>query len=128
MVNHLHRGNETKRLVQAAAVAEMGRQATSAWIALGDYNVDWDISDQEGNDAFDELVAVWRWIQPLPLKGTTCFVQNGVLAPGILDMIFVAGAAASWQGTSTVLEDAPAYCPDGSAKPDHMPVQALFTF
>jgi endonuclease/exonuclease/phosphatase family metal-dependent hydrolase len=128
MVNHLHRSNSTKRRVQAAALAEIGRQASTPWIALGDYNVDWTISTQSGNDAFDELTAVWKWIEPSPLKGTTCFVSGGVLAPGILDLVLVAGSSITWQATSEVIEDAPSYCPDGATKPDHLPVRAVFTF
>ena len=69
--------------------------------------MDWTIATRQANDAFDELTAVWKWIRPSPLKGTTCFVDNGVLAPGILDLVLVAGAAVHWQAVSQVLEDAP---------------------
>lgn len=128
MVNHLHRSNSTKRRLQAAALADMARDVSTPWIALGDYNVDWTISSQQGNDAFDELTTVWKWIRPSPLRGTTCFVSGGVLAPGILDLVLIAGPALDWQAASVVLENAPNYCPDGPTKPDHMPVRATFAF
>jgi endonuclease/exonuclease/phosphatase family metal-dependent hydrolase len=75
MVNHLERGNEKTRTLQARGLREWARRQTIPIIAVGDYNFDFDFAQLTGNPAMAIFMRrdgdregrgyfVWKWIVP----------------------------------------------------------------
>jgi len=126
MVNHLFRTNNAARHEQARLLNAWARHQTLPVIAVGDYNYDWDVSQGETrhDQGFDEMTRdeVFVWVRPPALVATQCSRQFN----SVLDFIFAAHAAKTWQGSSEILERQPDYCPDSNATSDHRPVLATF--
>ncbi len=95
-------------------------------IAVGDYNFDWSLPDgsSDHDEGFDLMVSdqVFAWVQPEELIKTQCSGHNSVL-----DFVFSAGAAQTWQASSEILFRDPDYCPDDHIQSDHRPVRATFS-
>ncbi|RBO82611.1 endonuclease/exonuclease/phosphatase family protein [Marinomonas aquiplantarum] len=125
MVNHLERGNEEGRHTQAKKLNAYASGVSLPIIAMGDYNFDWDLNPgSDYRDAgYDYMTknGVFSWVKPVNMIKTSC-------SPGynsILDFAFVTsdvGEAAS----DILLRDAE-YCEDDESKPDHRPVELLFS-
>lgn len=64
MVNHLARTNTLRQ--QATGLKDWADQQQLPVIAVGDYNFDYNIDDDEGNQAMENMLAgdVWKWIFP----------------------------------------------------------------
>ncbi len=130
VVNHLYRKRSDLRRQQARQLREWAETQTVPVIALGDYNFDWE-SDQEHGQGFDAMTLnnVFAWVRPVNL------FDNGNLLPtqchndfrSVLDFVFAAGEAKTWQGTSQILFPEADYCPDDNLTSDHRPVEAIFT-
>ena len=122
MVNHLYRGSASGRLEQAILLNTWASQQTLPIIAVGDYNFDWNISNETGNESFDAFVepGTYQWIKPTNLINTICGFNS------ILDFTFTVNEASNWSGSSEVLYEAN-YCPDNNQRSDHRPVLARFT-
>jgi len=132
-VNHFNRRDEDVRNAQAEGLRKWAATQSIPVLAVGDYNLDYDPSKSEGNDAFDIVMKddVFNWIQPpcvgtnsCPPTGTQCDPQYN----SILDFALVAGAAKQWEASSEILfaneED---YCPkEKRGFSDHRPVSAHF--
>jgi len=129
MVNHFHRGSKEKRLKQSIYVRDFAkRNNDEALILIGDYNFDWTIRPESDgyhkrDPAFDAFLegGIIVWVKPDPITPTTCYERS----PGILDFVFVSGAAKNWKASSKVLIS-DSLCPDNRHTPDHRPVEARF--
>ncbi len=126
MVNHLYRSRAGKRHEQADGLNEWARKQSLPVIAVGDYNFDWSLPDgsSDHDEGFDLMVSdqVFAWVQPEELIKTQCSGHNSVL-----DFVFSAGAAQTWQASSEILFRDPDYCPDDHIQSDHRPVRATFS-
>ncbi|WAS05260.1 endonuclease/exonuclease/phosphatase family protein [Gloeomargaritales cyanobacterium VI4D9] len=131
MVNHLRRGDEQtaqERHRQAQLLNEWARTQDLPIIAVGDYNLDWDIDSRGGkrDRGFDLLTQddVFRWVQPEVLVDTQCSPEFN----SVLDFVFVAGVAKNWPAASDILYPEPEYCSPAnrSTYSDHRPVRAVF--
>nr|WP_319514373.1 endonuclease/exonuclease/phosphatase family protein [uncultured Cohaesibacter sp.] len=130
VVNHLHRGNEKKRLSQAIGLREWARMQSLPIIAVGDYNFDYDVDLNVGNVAFDAFVdqGIFEWLMPETLVATNwsdtkpADGQNDYNS--VLDFIFVSGA--DIDGVSTIFVRDNDF-PDDEYTSDHRPVVALLT-
>ncbi|HAC65479.1 MAG TPA: hypothetical protein DCF68_18600 [Cyanothece sp. UBA12306] len=122
MVNHLYRSSASGRLEQAILLNDWAAQQNLPIIAIGDYNFDWNISSETGNESFAAFVEpeTYRWIKPTNLITTICGFNS------ILDFTFTVNEASNWPGFSEVLYEAD-YCPDNNQRSDHRPVLARFT-
>ena len=123
MVNHLARGAEDIRDMQAQGLVDWVQTQTIPVVALGDYNFDYDIDEGVGNNGFDLMTATedWIWVRPDRLmKSQAAFSYNS-----ILDFVFVANAPETWSGFSDILS---LYTPfeDDEITVDHRPVAATF--
>ena len=125
MVNHLYRSRANRRHEQAQLLNAWARAQSLPVIAVGDYNFDWSVidGDNDHDAGYDHMTAdsVFRWVRPKVLIKTQCSNYNSVL-----DFVFVAGAAKSWQGDSEILEAQASYCPDDATGSDHRPILATF--
>ncbi|MDQ8200680.1 hypothetical protein QEH56_21110 [Pelagicoccus enzymogenes] len=124
MVNHLYRGREDQRHLQAEMLNEWVGSQVVPVVAVGDYNFDWDVSEN-GNSrdrGFDLMTAggAWAWIKPDPVEVT--HLSNRY--DSILDFVFVSGNALGWSAVSSVMK--PYGGPDDDFKSDHLPVFASF--
>ena len=145
VVNHLQRG-------LGAPTNEM-RQAQASWlkqwvqgrvdnvrvpaiILVGDYNFDVNPYTKRGNPAFDIFMhnGMFRWVEPGCLADDSCPITGTGCHPhfnSILDFVFLAGTARTWNATSEILfEDETNYCADESGEyggSDHRPVRAVLT-
>jgi len=127
VVNHLHRGDEKKRMAQAVGLREWARKQTLPVIAVGDYNFDVDVATQKGNYAYDAFLqdGVFRWLQPDQLVTTNW--SDKMPADGVndydsvLDFVFLSGGA--WNGISKIIVR-PGDFPDDEYTSDHRAVLA----
>lgn len=128
MVNHLYRSRAEARHLQAAQLNDWAQQQTIPVVAVGDYNFDWDIPSNGArrDQGFDNMIAddVFDWVEPTNILKTHCSNRFN----SILDFIFLAHQAPTWQATSEILFPEDSYCPDNSAKSDHRPVLATIQF
>ena len=125
MVNHLARGDNDLRRLQAERLNTWVRQQTVPVIATGDYNFDWEVSGGDTNHdvGYDRMIAqsAWSWVRPTTLIKSQCDANHN----SVLDFVFVNAAARNWQGSAIILQ-VPGDCNDDNEKPDHRPVQAEF--
>jgi len=127
MVVHLYRGSTSGRHQQATMLNQWARSQTLPVIACGDWNFDWHV--QTGDDpssrdrGFDHLTSdgVFTWVRPNTLVKTQDSDFNSVL-----DFVFVAGEAAGWQATSTIVVERGDF-PNDRRTSDHRPVECVFT-
>jgi endonuclease/exonuclease/phosphatase (EEP) superfamily protein YafD len=125
MVNHLYRSRAARRHEQSQLLNAWARTQTLPIIALGDYNYDWSVQngDTDHDAGYDLLTAdgVFVWIRPATLRRTHCSHHNSVL-----DFVFAAGDARTWDGLAEILPADPSYCPDDNTTSDHRMVVAAF--
>ncbi len=120
MVNHLYRGNTTKRNKQAKGLREWIRQQDIPVLAVGDYNLDYQVPTGPGNQAFNIIRQGGHvlWIEPEE-KMRTEDSHNS-----ILDFVFVNDAAAAWEIKSRILVLDDEFEPE-DLKADHRPLEAI---
>ncbi|MFW7380728.1 MAG: endonuclease/exonuclease/phosphatase family protein [Oligoflexus sp.] len=120
--NHLYRGSESSRHEQARRLNDWGRVQNLPTIAVGDYNFDWELHTERRDMGFDLLTSdnVFVWVKPRDLIKTQCSGQFN----SILDFIFLAGKAQSWQASSKIKFPEPDYCIRNPWGSDHRPVTA----
>lgn len=127
--NHLYRTQEDDRDRQAAILNQWARAQTLPIVAGGDFNFDYDVPDgpSESDRGFDNLTAdgVFVWVEPDTLYPTQCSNSLPCRYDEILDFIFTAGDARSWQAESAIVLR-PDDFPDDNRKSDHRPVVATF--
>lgn len=127
MVNHLNRGNATRRHEQATLLNEWATTQTLPVIAVGDYNFDWNLPNGDTNHdlGYDNLTRgdVYRWVRPATLLKTQCDPNFN----SVLDFVFVTGAAKAWPATSEIQFPETSYCQDDSQRSDHRPLHAVLT-
>ncbi|EGY27644.1 endonuclease/exonuclease/phosphatase [Desulfovibrio sp. A2] len=126
VVNHLHRGNATRRVEQARLLKEWvsSQPKDVNIIAVGDYNFDWDLPDGASRDkGFDVLVASdgVRWVKPEKLIKTQCSPRYN----SVLDFVFLGQHAKMWDGRAQIYFPDPNYCTSSSVYSDHRPVGAV---
>lgn len=122
MVNHLYRTNDDARKTQAELLNDWAKESELPVIAVGDYNFDYEIDDEQGNESFEAFMEddVFKWLRPVELIRT---IWSPGYDPSILDFIFVSGAAKNWQAESRVMVR-PFDFPDTEKNSDHRPIEA----
>ena len=130
MNNHLARGREHVRTMQAKQLVEWARDQNVPIVALGDYNFDYVFKTRRGNDGFDAMLRdnIWKWVEPEELIDTSWF-DNPENPDGrddyegsMLDFAFVAGAATEWKSECRVIVR-PGDFPDDDKTSDHRPYE-----
>lgn len=127
MVNHLARGNAEFRTQQAIGLREWARDQSVGVINVGDFNLDYLIATDQGNEAFNEMLRdnVYQWVRPKTLVDTNWADDNndGIddYPNDILDFAFVAGPAKDWHPTSVIIVE-PGDFPDDETTSDHRPI------
>jgi len=127
MNNHLARGNEDNRNLQAIGLREWARRQTLPIVAVGDYNFDYVFQTKKGNREFTEFMrdGIWQWVKPESLVDSNWYDGNddGVddYAGSILDFAFVAQSAKDWSATCRV-HQWPGDFPDDKFTSDHRPL------
>lgn len=88
VVNHLARTNAESRREQAEGLVTWVQQQEIPVLPMGDFNFDWDISDEEGNAAFNIFIegGHWTWVEPAVKVKT----EDSDAYDSILDFAFVA--------------------------------------
>lgn len=130
VVNHFNRVDADKRELQAQNLREWGRSQGLPIIAVGDYNFDFSISTQRGNQAFDIFLSddTFVWLKPNCLSRGTCPTTGTQCNPrydGILDFIFLGNQAQTWRGSSEIIfKDKPVCEKNNRGYSDHYPVKA----
>ncbi len=123
MVNHLARGAEDIRNMQATGLVSWAVEQTLPVIALGDYNFDYDIDEGVGNAGFNLFTQDehWIWVRPERLKKS----QSAFSYNSILDFAFAANIPENWAGYSEILS---LYEPfeDDDVTVDHRPLDTTF--
>lgn len=129
MVNHLYRGNVSRRHEQARLLNEWAAGQTLPVIAVGDYNFDYDVNTEDHDLGFDNITVndVFRWVRPDVLVLTQCSATSSGTCQfnSVLDFVFVSGSAQSWQSESVIIVE-PGDLPDDSTTSDHRPVSGTF--
>ncbi|MCU0710933.1 MAG: hypothetical protein MUC43_02660 [Pirellula sp.] len=134
IVNHLARGEAELRADQAKMLVKWAERIGEPAISAGDHNFDFDFKTQKGNPAFDAMVDgdVWSWVKPNPLIDSNWSDDRRVTdrrvdryPDSILDFIFVANQAKSWNGKSIVVVR-PGDFPDSDKTSDHRPILGTF--
>ena len=134
MVNHLARGKAEIRQQQASMLVEWARDQTLPVFALGDYNFDFVFSTRKGNRGFVNMMRdnIWRWVEPGELIDTNWY-DNPREPDGkddhpesILDFVFLAGPAKTWETASNVIVRDGDF-PDDETTSDHRPLELLLS-
>lgn len=126
--NHLARGNESVRLMQAEGLVAWAREQSLPIIAVGDYNFDFDFAADTGNDAFKAFMrdGIWSWARPAELVDTNWSDRNedGVddFPGSMLDFAFTAGPATLWTVEAAAVVEAGDF-PDDARTSDHRPIR-----
>ncbi len=125
VANHLHRGSEQKRLTEAQALNGWARTIDAPAIALGDFNLDFNIvgypqSGPPQGSAYPVLLEddVWAWVRPDVLMPTQC--GSGYYS--VLDFAFVADEAKQWPRESKIWDIG---CKNTPQRPDHLPIDLV---
>ncbi len=130
MNNHLARGKERVRVIQAEQLVQWAREQLLPTVALGDYNLDYVFATGKGNSAFAPMIkdGVWKWVQPVDLIDTNWF-DNPQSPDGlddypgsILDFAFVTGPAKDWEAICKVIVRDGDF-PDDERTSDHRPFE-----
>lgn len=134
VANHLARGEADLRTEQARMLVKWAADRNEPVITAGDFNFDYDFKTQQGNPAFQAMMAdgVWEWLKPDPLVDSNWSDDRQVVGQrvdrypdSILDFVFVANGAKQWQGESDVVVRASDF-PDNDQTSDHRPLIARF--
>lgn len=132
MVNHLARGSEEARQLQAKKLVEWARQESMPIVALGDYNFDYVFKTRSGNEAFRVFMKdnVWEWVEPFELVDTNWY-DNPEEPDGkddypgsMLDFVFVAGPAKDWTKSCKIIVRDGDF-PDDEETSDHRPYELI---
>ena len=134
MNNHLARGKEEVRLIQAKQLVAWARTQLLPIVALGDYNLDYVFATEKGNSAFLPMLHdnVWKWVKPVEMIDTNWYdnprdPDGEDDYPGsLLDFAFVSGPAKAWQATCKVIVR-PGDFPDDETTSDHRPFELLIS-
>jgi endonuclease/exonuclease/phosphatase family metal-dependent hydrolase len=137
-VNHLARGDAGVRKVQADGLREWARDQDVLVISAGDFNFDFEINENRGNDGFDAMLAggVWTWVRPAKLIDTNWADIDSRLPvdqrrdryPGsILDFVFIANNTNGWPVQSEVIVREGDF-PDTGQSSDHRPITCVVEF
>ena len=134
MNNHLARGKEEVRLIQAKQLVEWARTQLLPVVALGDYNLDYVFETQKGNSAFAPMLQdnVWKWVKPVEMIDTNWYddpkdPDGKDDYPGsLLDFAFVSGPAKAWKATCKVIVR-PGDFPDDENTSDHRPFELMIS-
>lgn len=130
MNNHLTRGKEENRNLQAELLSAWAGQSILPIIAVGDYNMDYDFRTRKGNAAFDIMQkdGRWKWIEPKELIDSNWAdsKRDGKddYPESLLDFVFVNQAAQKLQISCEVIVR-PGDFPDDEKTSDHRPVLTL---
>jgi endonuclease/exonuclease/phosphatase family metal-dependent hydrolase len=128
VVNHFNRSDTDKRELQAENFRQWARSQQLPIIAVGDYNFDFSLSTQKGNQAYNIFTVddTFTWLKPSCLTTNTCpstGTQCNSRYDGILDFIFLGNQAQQWQGSSEILFiDQPVCQKNPRGYADHYPV------
>lgn len=134
IVNHLARGEAELRTDQARMLCKWAMAHPEPVIAAGDFNFDYEFNTGKGNDGFTAMMEgdVWEWIKPDPLVDSNWSEDRSIrdrkvdrYPDSLLDFIFVANQAKSWQGKSTVIVREGDF-PDDEKTSDHRPILGTF--
>ncbi len=132
MVNHLARGSEKTRQIQAKDLVNWARDQTLPILALGDYNFDYVFKTKKGNEGFRLFMKdnIWQWIEPIELIDTNWY-DNPKEPDGkddypgsMLDFGFVAGSAKEWTTSCKVIVRDGDF-PDNEMTSDHRPFELI---
>ena len=132
MVNHLARGNEKTRQIQAEKLVKWGRDQSMPVVALGDYNFDYVFETRKGNESFRLFMKddVWKWVEPIELIDTNWY-DNPEEPDGkddypgsMLDFAFVSGSAKAWTTSCKVIVRKGDF-PDDETTSDHRPYELI---
>ena len=125
--NHLARSNENLRNKQVDLLVQWARQQEIPIVAVGNYNMDYDITARSGNTAYDNMIAdkTFVWIQPDKMIDTNWADPDGDgvdnFPNSMLDLVFVAGLARDWDISSEVIVREGDF-PDDATTSDHRPI------
>lgn len=127
MTVHLARGNAAERKEQAIGLREWAKSLRAPVIGIGDFNFDFDIPTERGNESFAEFTAEgspWRWAKPDKLVDTNWDDRDGDgrdnYPDSMLDFAFTAGDNVT--ATSEVIVREGDF-PDTHATSDHRPLK-----
>jgi endonuclease/exonuclease/phosphatase family metal-dependent hydrolase len=125
MNNHLYRSNKSARHEQAHLINQWGRQQSLPFIAVGDYNFDYDIATGKRDLGYYKLTAeaIFDWVKPDKLIKTQCSTEYN----SILDFIFVGGPTRFKPESAFIHFQEESYCMEDAIRSDHRPLSALFT-
>jgi endonuclease/exonuclease/phosphatase family metal-dependent hydrolase len=129
---HLARGNAGLRTEQARGLAEWAADVQLPVIAIGDFNMDYCIRTQQGNEAFQVFVAapILKWVKPATLEDTNWSDSNrdgqDDYPDSLLDFAWVAGPAKNWTPEAVVVVREGDF-PDDAKTSDHRPVTLSIT-
>jgi endonuclease/exonuclease/phosphatase family metal-dependent hydrolase len=127
MNNHLTRGKEANRNLQADLLAKWIKSVKVPVVAVGDYNMDFDFKTRKGNAAFDIIQkgGDWKWIEPKELVDTNWADpdSDGIdnYPDSMLDFAFVNKSAKDLKLQCEVVVRAGDF-PDDKKTSDHRPV------
>ncbi len=130
MTNHLARGSAELRNTQSQLLVEWARTQTLPVIAVGGYNLDYDIPTRNGNAAFDIFLAdgTWKWIEPKELIDTNWADRNrdgqDDYPNSMLDFVFTTGPAKKWLVTAEVIVREGDF-PDNEKTSDQRPIRTI---
>ena len=131
MVNHLFRGNSSKRHQQSRLLNEWAESVDIPVIAAGDYNYDWEVIGGDGDHdlGYDLLTAgnIFTWVRPDTLIRTQCSATSSgnCRFNSVLDFVFTANMPEAWEANSTILVE-PGDFPDNAQTSDHRVVEGVF--
>lgn len=121
MVNHLNRGVASTRNNQSNGVRLWISEQSIPTFAVGDYNFDFDVTDQDGNAAyhimFDEGGAVW--VRPAML------VRTEDSHDSVLDFAIANPLGMGWNPRSRIIVRGDDFT-DEARKSDHRPIDLVF--
>ncbi len=135
IANHLARGEADLRTEQAKMLRKWADTNKEPVITAGDFNFDYEFKTQKGNAGFDAMMegGTWQWLKPDPLIDSNWSDDRRVTdrrvdryPDSILDFVFVANEAKSWNGTSRVVVR-PNDFPDTEKTSDHRPLITGFS-
>jgi endonuclease/exonuclease/phosphatase family metal-dependent hydrolase len=129
VMNHLHSSSTSKRITQVQKLNAWARDQELPVIAVGDYNFfDVRTTGSALNDEGFRLLTeddVFHWVRPQKLVQTQFDPHYDI--DWILDFVFVAGEAKSWQASAEILlADRPREYFLTPSMTDHRPVSATF--
>ncbi len=127
LVNHFSAESSDIRARQAEFLVELARTASLPIIAVGDFNMEYDIKSGRGNEAFDiiQTDGIWRWVEPEQAIDTNWSGPNGNGRDNhpnsMSDLVFVAGPPEGVRVTCKVVVREGDF-PDDEKTSNHRPV------